>query len=333
MRAPSDKIPQVAPSMTPGVPISIDDAAVAWFVRLHDEQATSADRADFEAWLASDRAHAEAWREIERIWGGLGQIAQPSTTAEPQAAPVVTLRRSHPARNWHRFAAAAVVLLALMAGWQLLPVGMLADHRTDIGERRMIRLEDGSQVELGPGSALDVAFAGERRRVRLIAGQAFFTVARDTGRPFVVEARQGQIEVLGTAFDVKMIDDAVSVAVTHNAVAVSASGGKPVRLSQGQAVSYDGGGVSAVRAADLDAVEAWRHDQLVFHDAPLSNVLTELARYRRGRVQLLGKDLGSRRVTAVFDARRPDAAIETIAHSLDLRMLRATSLFIALADW
>lgn len=317
--------------MTPGVSTSIDDAAVAWFVRLQDEQTTPADRAEFEAWLASDSAHAEAWQEIERIWGVLGQISHLIATPVP-AATRIAVRRS-PARHWRQFAAAAVVLLALMAGWQLLPIGMLADHRTDIGERRVIRLEDGSQIELGPSSALDVAFASERRGVRLLAGEAFFTVARDSNRPFMVEARQGRIEVLGTAFDVKMSDDAVSVTVTHNAVAVSASGGRPVRLDQGQAVSYDSGGVSAVRVADLDAVAAWRHDQLVFHDAPLASVLAELARYRRGRVQLLGTDLGARRVTAVFDARRPDAAIETIAHSLGLRMLRATNLFIALADW
>ena len=317
--------------MTPGVSPSIDDAAVAWFVRLQDEHATPADRAEFEAWLASDSGHAEAWREIERIWGGLGRVTYLVAMPEP-VAPYMTVRRT-PARPWRRFAAAAVVLLALMAGWHLLPVGMLADHHTDIGERRVIRLEDGSQIELGPGSALDVAFAGERRWVRLIAGEAFFTVAKDASRPFVVEARQGRIDVLGTAFDVKMSDDAVSVAVTHNAVAVSTAGGEPVRLGQGQTVSYDSRGVSAVREADLDAVAAWRHDQLVFHDAPLASVLAELARYRRGRVQLLGADLGARRVTAVFDARRPDAAVETIANSLGLRMIRATHLFIALADW
>ncbi len=101
------------------LPTPIDDAAVAWFVRLHDEQATPADRADFEAWLASDKAHTEAWREIDRIWGGLGQIARPSTMPEPDAAPVVALRRAParraPARSWRQFAATAVVLLALMA--------------------------------------------------------------------------------------------------------------------------------------------------------------------------------------------------------------------------
>jgi transmembrane sensor len=310
---------------------AVDDAAVAWFVRLHDEQATMADHAAFAAWLAGDPAHAKAWGELDHIWGGLGEVgaAGPKTMRPPATAG----RRPSDARPWRRLAAAAIVLLALACAWSLAPAGLLADHRTGIGERRTVHLADGSQVELGPDSALDVSFVPARRSVRLIAGEAFFTVARDQARPFVVEAGRGRVEVLGTAFDIKIGEEAVSVAVTKNAVAVTAAGGAPVRLSEGQAVSYDERGVSPVRDADLDAIQAWRQDQLVFHDVPLATVLAELRRYRHGRVQLLGGNLGSRRVTAVFNAREPDAAIETIARSLDLRVLRATSLFIALAAW
>lgn len=309
---------------------AIDDAAVAWFVRLHDEQASMADRAAFADWLAGDPAHAEAWNELDRIWGGLGEVGAASRTMPPPAA---VGRRPSYARPWRRLAAAAVVLLALASAWSLAPAGLLADHRTGIGERRTVDLADGSQIELGPDSALDVSFTPGRRGIRLIAGEAFFTVARDQARPFIVEAGRGRVEVLGTAFDVKIAEDTVSVAVTKNAVAVSAAGGAPVRLNAGQEVSYDGRGVSPVRDADLDAIQAWRQDQLVFHDVPLDTVLAELRRYRHGRVQLLGGDLGSRRVTAVFNAREPDAAIDTIARSLDLRVLRATSLFIVLSAW
>lgn len=324
-------MPATSGPMTPEAN-PVDDAAIAWFVRLQDEQATEAERAGFAAWLAADPAHAEAWREIEHLWGSLGQIARPMPVDAPGRVKDGRARRPA-ARNWRPLAAAAAILLAIIAGWQFVPPGLMADHRTGIGERRLIGLTDGSTVELGPDSALDIAFAADRRRVRLIAGEAFFTVAPQPGRPFLVEARQGRIEVLGTAFDVKLGQDAVSVAVAHNAVSVSAAGGQPARLDQGQTVSFDGGGLSAIGAVDPDSVAAWRQDLLIFHDAPLSQVLTELARYRRGRVQLLGTDLGARRVTAVFDARRPDAAIETIARSLGLRMLRATNLFIALADW
>lgn len=140
--------------------------------------------------------------------------------------------------------------------------------------------------------------------------------------------------MLGTAFDVKIgQSETVSVVVTESKVAVSAAGSRAVGVSAGQEVSYDRNGVSAVRPADLDAAQAWRQDQLVFHDAPLDTVLSELRRYRGGTIQLLGGELGKRRITAVFDARRPDAALETIAHNLDLRLLRATNYFAALVAW
>ncbi len=310
-----------------------DEAATGWFVRLRDEDATAADRRAFAEWLASSPAHRDAWNEIERIWGGLGEIAPAGLAAQmPAVAP--TLARREPRQSWARLAAAAVILIVALAGWRLMPPGLMADHRTGVAERRMVALADGSLVELGPQSALDVAFEAGRRRVRLVAGNAYFDIAPDARRPFTVEAGPGRIAVLGTAFDVRIGDgEAVSVAVTHNAVSVSAATGAAVQLGEGQAVSYGRDGVSAIRPADLDAVLGWRHGQLVFHDAPLDAVLAEIGRYRRGHVQLLGPGLGSRRITAVVDARQPEAAIETIARSLDLRMLRATSLLIALSPW
>ena len=317
------------------MPDSAEDEAVAWFVRLRDEEATAADRESFAAWLARDPAHAAAWHEIEHIWRGLGElpapVARPAASAPAALAPALSPR---PARRlWKPLAAAAAILLAVVLARQLLPTGLFADYRTAVAERRSIPLADGSVVELAPLSALNVDFDGELRHVRLIAGEAFFTVARNPARRFVVEARDGRVEVLGTAFDMRIDGGAVAVAVAHNAVAVRTAHAGPVRLERGQAARYDEAGVSPVSEIDPDAIASWRQDQLVFHDAPLSQVLAELGRYRRGHVQLIGRNLGARRITAVFDARQPDAAIATIARSLNLRELRATSLFVALADW
>jgi len=161
---------------------------------------------------------------------------------------------------------------------------------------------------------------------RIICGdEAFFTVTKDPARPFVVAAGNGEVKVRGTAFDVKLAGD-VTVAVVRHTVEVSTATSAPVKVTAGQEVSYGARGVSAVTAADLDAVQAWRQDQIVFRDVPLSAVLAELGRYRRGSVVLLGGSLGKRHVTAVFDARNADAALDTIAQSLSLRMYRATDL-------
>lgn len=313
---------------------TVDNDAVAWFVRLRDEEASDSDRAAFAVWLKASPAHGQAWRELEAVWGALDQVVAPKPTADTPNFVAHSPARHKPRPSWRPMAAAAMLLLAVTAAWRLPPAGMFADHRTGIGERRVVALADGSRVELGPASAIDIDFADGRRSVRLVAGEAFFTVARDTARPFVVSAGEGQIAVLGTAFDVKIgQSEAVSVVVTESKVAVSAAGSKAVGVTAGEEVSYDRNGVSAVRPADLDAAQAWRQDQLVFHDAPLDAVLTELRRYRGGTIQLLGGELGKRRITAVFDAKRPDAALETIARNLDLRLLRASDYFAALVAW
>ena len=227
--------------------------------------------------------------------------------------------------------AAALLLVTVGIGWQTLPAGFGADHRTSIGERRVVALDDGSEIELGSASALDVDYSSRERKVTLITGEAFFSVAKDTARPFVVAAKSGEILVRGTAFNVKIASD-VAVAVTHNTVEVKAATKPPVRVTQGQSVHYDTTRVSAVSKADLDTIQAWRQDQLIFHDARLADVLVELQRYRRGYIQLFSSDLADRRVTAVFDARRPEAALDTIARSLDLRIYRATDLLIGIAS-
>lgn len=322
---------------------SADEAAVAWFVILQDEEVTDEQRRAFEAWRTAAPENARAWSELERMWGALDALApaeeRPVAPVDAtREAAVIPLRpaaleqptRQQPVRGWHPAAIAAALLIAVGIGMQTMPVGFWSDYRTSVGERRVIALDDGSAVELGSASALDVDFGSDARRVTLVAGEAFFTVAKDPARPFVVGADGGEIAVRGTAFNVKIASN-VAVAVTQNAVDVKTAGSSPVRVAEGYGVHYDARTVSLVTAVDLDAVQAWRHDQLIFHDARLEDVLAELQRYRRGYIQLLSSDLADRRVTAVFDARRPDAALETIARSLDLRLYRATDMLIAIA--
>lgn len=308
---------------------AIEEESIQWFALLRDEDATEEDRSRFQAWLAADPRHTHAYRAVERIWGGLDQLdpAAPKSGTADISANVVTLaerrRRFTPLRGL----AAAAVLLAAVVTWQVLPPGLGADYRSGVGERQTVRLEDGSQVELATASAMDVDFEAGKRTVRLVAGEAYFTVAPDPQRPFVVETPQGGITVLGTAFNVRL-GASDSVAVTHNSVEVRAAG-QSRRVTEGEMVNFGGAGVSAIEPADLAAIVAWRDGQIVFNDAPLGEVVAELQRYRQGRIQIVG-DITERRVTAVFNTQRIDAALDTIGQSLGLRVIRMTGLLTVL---
>ena len=300
------------------------EEALRWLVTLKDRNASAADRAAFEDWLAADPRHQAAWTRAESIWMRVGKFgpafsSRSAGTAGSRPAleaPAVAARPTAPARPPGRrrllYAAAAVAAVGVPATVLLSRPDFLADHATAVGECRTVTLDDGSTVELAGASSLSVAFSTDVRRVVLHGGEAFFAVARDEGRPFVVEAADGQSQALGTKFDIRRQGAEVTVAVAEHAVAVSIIGRRVV-VEQGQQVRYGGRGVGPVRPADLARVGAWRRDRLVFHETPLGEVIADLERYRGGRIVMTSSRLRGLPVTAEFDTRRADEALDTIA--------------------
>ncbi|BBK43046.1 iron dicitrate transporter FecR [Allostella vacuolata] len=296
---------------------AIEETAIRWFVTLRDGDASDADRARHAEWLATSPLHRAQWREVCQLWSGLDQLAPAG--------------RDRPRPAWARgraVALAASLLLACAGAWSLAPPGLFADERSGIGERRTVALADGSTVELGTGSALSIRFGGTERRVVLHRGQGYFAVAPEADRPFVVEAGGGTVTAVGTAFDVRVDggEPRVDVAVAEGVVAVSAGPGTAVRIGPGQGVHYGYGAVAAPVAVDLAEATAWRGDRLVFHDRPLGQVVRDLERYRWGRILVLDPALAATPVTGVFNAGRTDAALDTIARTLPVRLIRVTGL-------
>ncbi len=233
-------------------------------------------------------------------------------------------------------AAAWVVLLA--AGLGAVQVAdpltaLRADHRTAPGEIRAVSLPDGSTAELGSDSAIAVAFDDTRRAVRLLRGEAVFTVAAAAGA-FAVTAAGGEARALGTRFLVRTEDDAADVAVLLHSVAVTppdtAGRGEAVVLTEGQAVGYSRTGLGPVRTVDPARVAAWRRGRIVFDGAPLAKAVAELSRYRRGRILVLDPALAARRVSGVFRIDDIDGAVAMIAAELGARAVALPPFLTAL---
>ncbi len=287
--------------------------ALEWFVRMRDEKATAEDHRAFQAWLAEDPAHGAALAHAEALWKRF-DIVKPE---------LERLRRSQGAFSRRNvILGSAVALIGASALYLRNRDDLFADYTTDIGERRTVPLDDGSSVELGSYSALSVDFTPAERQVRLHRGQGFFEVKDNPARPFTVDAADGAMQALGTRFDVKYVDELVTVVVSENAVMVR--GAFPaMKVEQGWQVSFTRRGPAALAQADLATAEAWRRDQIIFQDVPLRRVLAEIERYRRGRIVLADGSLGDIPVTAIFSSKQPDNALQTLADTLPIRILQA----------
>lgn len=317
--------------MTDRVEDPLLEEALRWFVLLRDDSHTENDRRAFERWRTTDAAHEAAWQRAQAVWDR-ADILKPAfdrgavVKSFPLAAPRPQLLKR---RRWLQ--AAAVLAIAAPAAYLANRPDLFADHRTAPGERRTVTLTDGSTVELAGGSSLSVTFDATARRLELIDGEAFFSVAPDASRPFIVAAAEGRIRALGTAFNVKRLGETVIVTVTEHRVEVSTGDGRTVEIGQGQQVRYVARQLQAPQPADLRAVEGWRRDRLVFQDAPLGEVVADLERSRGGRIVLTDSRLRALSVTAVFDARQTDAALATIAEILPIRIHRLTDWLIVLS--
>lgn len=138
-------------------------------------------------------------------------------------------------------------------------------------------LPDGSSLTLDAASRAEVDFYATRRQVRLLAGSAFFAVARDTARPFTVQARGVQVTVLGTRFEVALEDDAVLVAVDTGRVQVRDGSGARHELGAGQMLRLVAGETATIQTTAT--VAAWREGWLDFQNTPLAEVARRLQRY------------------------------------------------------
>ena len=308
-------------------PSTLDEAA-EWYIRRDGEALSAAEYADFERWI-SDPANRAAYAEIDATWRDVAALPRPAVVS------AYTSSRRSLWRGVRQQALAAVAAIVVIFGVGYgfdLPMRFKADADTETGETRTVTLSDGSSVVLNTASAIAIDYSAGARRIRLLRGEALFTVAKDASRPFLVDADTGEARALGTAFAVRREYEGVSVTVLESRVGVSYLAGQPpmVELSPGETVSYSKAGVGAVRSVDANAETAWRRGKLIFVDKPLGDVIAELNRYHSGRIQITDSSISSHPVSGVFDTRNPIGVLDAIEGTLGLHSTPLTNLLILL---
>ena len=319
--------------------------ASEWLVLLESGDATEDDRRRFEEWLRESPGHQTAFAELEETWGRLtamGDRARVDGDVEPDPDVVlkhlgrIGLARRRPrAAAWA--AAAAVVVAAVLGALLFSPGESQTPYRTEVGEHGTVSLPDGSTVDLNTNTELLVEYTDQQRRIQMLRGEAFFEVAGDHGRSFIVSAGHGAIRAVGTGFAVRLKSpDLVSVTVTEGIVEVTRSGvgrsdapqtiGTPpaptVRPGQRAEYNRDDTRVEAVAQDELERAQAWRRGLLVFEDASLAEVVDEVNRYTERPLILADAELGKLRLGGTFRAGRVEALLEVLEKGFGIRVSR-----------
>jgi transmembrane sensor len=321
-------------------------AAARW--RARDDLDQSPQREQFAAWLAESGENRDAWAQVQRMW----DVFDDADDSDLIAALARAARRAGPEPVakpfWPRLAAASIAVAAVSAtlfvgaqqGWfdrsakpiqvaineaaSLTSVGR-ADYVTGGGQKSIVDLPDGTRVTLDADSAVDVAFLGGRREVRLLKGHAFFDVAHDRARPFAVQAAGRVVTALGTQFDVRVTSDSLRVVLAEGSVSVSASGAgaaaPPTRLLPGQAFSAQRGGAGKVSPANLDDALAWKQGVVEFRDQPLSEAVGLLNRYTRAQIVIRDPKVAALRITGVFRTGDIKRFGRSVSQVLPVRMI------------
>ena len=267
-----------------------EEQAALWAARLDGAVLTAADRTALDTWLAAAPAHrtllsayCQFSADLEQqlpLLAGIRERSEESRT-------VVTTARPNPWLRWPALAgvmlsAAAAVALVL---WFSRPSRQVEDLTTPMARRQVLTLADGTRVELNAQTSLHIGIEGMERRIRLAAGEVFFSVSKDAARPFIVETPAGSVRVTGTRFDVRA-DSAGSleVSVEEGTVLVRPGASRadaPYSLHAGDQLTAGPGSVTVrpLSGAALADALAWRQGQIVFDGVPLREALARFGRY------------------------------------------------------
>lgn len=307
-------------------------AAGDWLIRLQEDDLCEAEMIEWVKWSEADPRNLQAFEQLQSLIRSAAVHTPPPALlaqlleepCQPESNPAV----APPVRRLRHLwpAIAATVAAFCVGGWFAWSVidahraGPLRAANVDTLATRTATnqsaiLPDGSDVDIGARSVLDVDFAGKQRKLRLKEGQAFFRVTHDKDHPFVVNAGGIDVVAVGTAFDIRRSPAEVAVTVQEGAVnVIRNSGGELVRVSAGYQVVFDTGNGSIRQAiVNPEAALAWREGRFEFTGDPLETVVASINRYSGKRIVIRDPQVGRLAFTGTIFIDSIDASLDALA--------------------
>lgn len=303
----------------------IEQTAADWMTRRLSDRWTEADQAEFDVWIADETTHRIAYVRLDAAWNQAGRLkaltAGVAQAAIPTLEALAETRFPYRAIAGHEAAArapqkrsfawqvalAAALALAIGLGFYFAASGTLFSNSyvTEVGDTDTVTLADGSRVTLNTDTRLRVSLESQERRIELERGEAFFDVARDPSRPFVVAVGAQRVVAVGTQFSVHKERDAVRVVVAEGRVLV---GGEAL-IEAGSVAETKAAHVTVHRnaASQVEQLLSWRQGMISFHATPLTDAVAEFNRYSARKIVIQDASIADIRVGGSFRSTNAEA--------------------------
>lgn len=293
----------------------IGDKILELIVRELDGSITAEESHDLNQWRTKSD-NEEAYNALKELWLDAGKAAH-FAKANPERELhrlYEKVKQPPKKRKWYWAAAASLVLLISFAGYVYLSQSGLASkvEYAISSEIQELTLNDGTRVSLNKGAKLtQLEGFGEKERRVLLEGEAFFEVAKNPEKPFIIESGVTQTKVLGTAFNVETHDLGTTVSVEHGKVAFGTQS-ESVTLTKAEAGVYSATtGKTNKQKVDLNYL-AWKTGKLTFQDDPLSKAVDDINDFYGVNIET--QSLEEYSLTTVFD----NQPLEEILEELEL---------------
>lgn len=324
----------------------IEEEAARWVMRGDREGETEQHRLALEAWFAGDVRRRGAYLQLQAVWADLDQLERTTTVlaATPAGQDAQDGRavagmypdRRLVSRRWWIGGASAVA--AASAGAVFLTMSSATRYSTAIGEVRRLPLPDRSTMAINSASRVEVAYADNRREVTIEAGEAWFQVAKDRDRPFVVSAGRVRVQAVGTAFSVRRRDGGVEVMVTEGVVEVwvAGSGARPIAVAAGSATFVEEA-TGTLQPDGDDAAKiarrlAWRSGQLDLAGETLGEAIGEFNRHSPAPIMVEGTELEDKRLYGIFRLDDPGGFARSAALTLGASVRQDGAVLVIYSD-
>jgi transmembrane sensor len=329
----------------------IEATAADWFAKRDAGRWSAEDQARLEAWLDASTANRIAYIRLQTAWERSGRLKAlgagvPAGTIplrdswgfaalpqlqEADAGHYLRQNPKLPAVLSRRFlrpmAISLTIVMAVGTAWQFL-AHHASSYTTQIGAISTVPLSDGSKITLNTNSQIRVELNASERRIELDQGEAYFEVAKDAARPFIVAIADKRVIAVGTKFSIRREHDDIRVLVTEGRVRIE-SNGSSSRTPETQLTA--GSEARTAQAAvlvdqpppmEVEQLLSWRTGYIVFRDTSLADAVADFNRYTNRKIVIEDPAIANIRIGGNFRSDNADAFLSLIQSGFPIHVER-----------